>query len=153
MLMQGRCCVISNESIFTLSLSSKVTASFFSFSFNPAILASYRCTVSSFLKEFLLSCCENEIFVTINAFYLFTFHTLSSSQRRIPSIIFFIFLYIYFFDTFKEWHLGHRRFFPIPLNSFPQSLHTYSLIVVSPEISTSNISPTLHMLITSFDDS
>ncbi len=35
----------------------------------------------------------------------------------------------YFLDTFKEWHLGQRRFFPIPLNSFPQSLHTYSLIV------------------------
>lgn len=74
-----------------------------------------------------------------------TIHILYSFISTVPDLI----LYIYFLDTFKEWHLGQRRFFPIPLNSFPQSSHIYSPIVASPEISTSNISPTLHMLITS----
>jgi hypothetical protein len=41
--------------------------------------------------------------------------------------------------TFIEWHAGQRRFFPIPMNTFSQSFHTYSHISASPEISTSNI--------------
>jgi len=69
---------IESGHIHTLSL--KATRSLCGFFLTPAVLASYRCTVSPFFKELLFTFCENEIFVTINAVYLFIAHTLSCSQ-------------------------------------------------------------------------
>jgi len=51
---------------------------FFSFSFASAILASYRALYAFSSKKFFLFSCINEIFVTVNEFYLLIFHTCSS---------------------------------------------------------------------------
>ncbi len=56
------------------SITSKAAGSFFSLSFIPTVLAPDWFTVSLLFKEFLFPFCENEIFVTINAFYLFISH-------------------------------------------------------------------------------
>jgi len=50
------------------------------FFLTPAVLAPDWFTISLLFKELLLTFCENEIFVTIYAVYLFIAHTLSCSQ-------------------------------------------------------------------------
>jgi len=50
------------------------TGGSFILSFTSTVFASNWLSVSFLFKEFLLTFCENEIFVTIKAFYLFIYH-------------------------------------------------------------------------------